>query len=173
VTGLLLVLVLALIMKMQAPTGGNTTAAVGSARVLGRENAAGVVPEMLAMLDAWEQEGDFDVTLPSWPPSGTRTDAQELEIHNEGLTNATTASTSAHGHGCAIDVWMPGFDPGKSFDDQPDVWALQQRFGAWAESKGYRWGYRWANQYGFGPYGDAVHFELSNWTSYPTIGGVS
>jgi hypothetical protein len=171
---LLVLLVFVIVMKkLQAPSGGNTSAPVGGARVLGRENAAGVLPEMLALLDAWELEGDFDVTLPSWPPAGTRTDSQELELHNEGLTNATTARNSAHGHAAALDVWMVDFDPHKSFDEQPEVWARQQRFGEWAESKGFRWGFRWANQYGFGPYGDAVHFELANWTSFPFVGGVS
>lgn len=136
-----------------------------SGRVQNRERAAGVAPELSALLDAWELEGTHQVQIgggPSWPYNGgvRRDAAAQAAAFAAGLSNAQQLSDTAHGRGGALDVWPAGFNPNRGFETQPGMEQLFKVFGQWAESKGFVWGGRWSTP-------DLPHVELRNWRSLP------
>jgi hypothetical protein len=155
------------------PSGGATDAR-GASRatpaVLNRERAAGVRPELLTLLDAWEREGTHAVMVA--PDGGARIGpeaaAKQAAFFKSGASKAATLADTPHGRGAALDVYPVGFNPGKSMDSQPDMRARFRVFGEWAERKGFVWGGRWAS---FGPDGDAPHIELQNWRRFPMPAG--
>lgn len=143
--------------------------AKGRGRVLARERADGVHPELKALLDAWEHEGTHVVVVaggPTWPYSGgLRTDEEQSAAHAGGLSNASNLKDTPHGRGAALDIWPAGFNPNADFTAQPHMRALMADFGTWAESYGLVWGGRWKTA--TWPDGDMAHVELKNWRSLP------
>lgn len=150
--------------------GGSVAAAAPSTRratVYNRWAAAGVHPQMQALLDLWEQEGWFNVEVGTpfagFPGGGLRVAADaagQLAACQSGLSNACTLADTPHGRGGALDIWPEGFIPTKSYAEQPGTRELMIAFGQWAKSKGYVWGGDWANP-------DYPHVEMRNWRSLP------
>lgn len=128
--------------------------------VQNRIRARGAHPAMLRLLDLWEQEGWFPITVA--PEGGLRTDAaKQAGYCKAGLSNACTLDQTPHGRGGALDLWPVGFDPRIPLDQQPEIRDAWQLFGAWGEAKGYRWGGRWTSPV------DYPHFELGYWSQLP------
>lgn len=147
-----------------AASSGTFTLGAGS-RVLYRERADGVHPDLQWLLDEWEREGTFVVQIaggPDWPyPGGVRTDeATQQAAAAAGLSAATSLAQTPHGRAAALDVWPDGFNPHLTFDAQPGQLQLMQTFGAWAESKGFTWGGRFSTP-------DYPHVEIVNWRNLP------
>ena len=138
-----------------------------SARVLNRDRARGVLPDLLALLDAWELEGAHTVTIA--PDGGLRTDAaKQAGYAASGNSNATTLEQTPHGRGAALDVWPTDFADYVSgpWTDVPEaIKAKFEAFGVFAEQRGLVWGGRWRGA-GFAN-GDQPHVELQNWRAYP------
>jgi hypothetical protein len=131
--------------------------------------AAGVHPGMQALLDAWENEGWFDVMVgepfAGFPGGGLRTAADaagQAAACQADLSNACTLADTPHGRGAALDIWPVGFVPTKSHAEQPLPGMLERmmEFGRWARSKGYEWGGDWADP-------DYPHVQLRAWRSLP------
>jgi hypothetical protein len=129
-----------------------------------RPPADGVHPAIRALLDAWEREGTHIVVIGgggSWPSGGLRVDeSSQAAAAAAGLSSAATLATTPHGRGAALDVWPEGFNPHRSFEEQPGMRELMVVFGEWAEAKGFAWGGRWAKP-------DMPHVELRDWRSLP------
>ena len=156
-------------MKTTDDVGGSTDAR-GASRasplVLNVERAAGVRPELRALLDDWAREGTHPVLVA--PDGGLRFGAadaaKQAAFFASGASKAATLADTPHGRGAALDVWPVGFAPGKTMDSQPTMRARFQVFGEWAERKGFTWGGRWKS---FGVDGDAPHVEIPNWRRLP------
>lgn len=139
------------------------------ANVFNREVANGVHPDLQRLLDLWEQEGSFDVTV----ASGVRTQAQQSAAYNAGLTRASDVSTTPHGRGAALDIHPSGFNPNACFASQPGMLDLMNAFGQWAEQQGFTWGGRFSGYYSpackdiDNVTGDRPHVEIKNWQSLP------
>lgn len=128
--------------------------------VQNRIRARGAHPAMFGLLDLWEQEGWFPITVA--PDGGLRTDAaKQRRFCETGVSNACTLDQTPHGRGGALDLWPVGFNPKISLDQQPEIKEKFQLLGAWGESKGYRWGGRWTKPV------DYPHFELGYWAQLP------
>lgn len=141
-----------------------------------RDLARGVHPSLQALLDAWELEGWFPVTIahgtygPITYVGGLRSSAsQQASTAGAGLSRASTLASTPHGRGAALDVWPVGFDPTKPFSAQPNMQQLMQAFGEFAERRGLVWGGRWVNfkPAGAEVAGDWPHVEVKNWRSLP------
>jgi hypothetical protein len=140
--------------------------------IFNRERASGVHPDLQALLDAWLQEGTFDISIGGgggFPNGGLRTQGDVDTAAAAGLSNATELSQTAHGRGGAIDVWPAGFNPFRSFDEQPGMQDLMRSFGQWAQSKGFVWGGTFGGFYSSSARvtGDWPHVEMRNWRSLP------
>lgn len=143
-------------------------------RVRNRDAADGVHPDLLALLDAWDKDGTFDVIVA--PNGGLRTDEDtQANLASGGLSRATTLKTTPHGRGAALDVWPVGFNAyGPTLSEQPESMAQFTEFGAFAKARGLVWGGDWTNfkqsaaqKDGIDPGGDWPHVELASWTSLP------
>lgn len=141
-----------------------------------RELARGVHPDLQALLDAWEREGWFPVTIGSGTfggiayNGGLRTSAvAQAKTAGAGLSKASTLASTPHGRGAALDVWPVGFDPARPFSAQPQMQQLMQAFGEFAERRGLVWGGRWKNFMSPGAEvaGDWPHVEVPHWASLP------
>ena len=137
-----------------------------------RELAAGVHPQLQALLDDWNANGTHPVRIGD--NGGLRTDSLiQQAIAASGLSKATNLATTAHGRGAALDVWPVGFNPNASFASQPAMMALMQVFGEFAEARGYKWGGRWQIKFtpeqkaGLAPPGDWPHVEMPDWVALP------
>jgi hypothetical protein len=151
------------------------------ARVSGRAYAAGVHPALPALLDLWDQFGWFDVTVA--PPfkmlsgdyidGGLRTDeAVQGEAQAEGLSKAGDLYSTPHGRGAALDIYPVGFDPHRSFEDQPEMAGLMAQFASWASQQTVVLGQGTPTQQSFTFYpginfGDYPHIEIKGWQSLP------
>lgn len=165
-----LVLVAAGVLLLAGGAASEAAAAPGSGRraqVLNRWAAEGVHPGMQALLDAWENEGWFDVEVGTpfagFPGGGLRLPsdaAGQAKACQEGLSNACTLADTPHGRGAALDIWPVGFVPTKTYAQQPGMLEKMQEFGRWAASKGWVWGGNWSNP-------DYPHVELKNWRALP------
>lgn len=168
-----LALALLAVVVVMTARGSSTTGATCS--VLHRERAAGVHPALQQLLDAWTNEGDFDVVVGGGagvPGGGLRTQDEEDEAVAEGNTLSSSLASTPHGRGAALDVWPAGFAYSLPFSAQPGMQDLMRRFGEWAEGKGYTWGGRWGVSFGNGEdgrplHGDWPHVEISGWQSLP------
>lgn len=142
--------------------------AVGTGRVMHRERADGVHPDLLWLLDEWERDGTHVVEIaggPNWsPPGGLRTNpAEQSAAAAGGLSNASTLASTPHGRGAALDVWPYGFNPHRSYDaaDQlPDAHALMMTFADFAAARGFVVGRDFKTP-------DDPHVELANWVALP------
>ncbi len=136
-------------------------------RVRYRERAEGVLPPLVALLDAWDAEGTHDVMVA--PDGGLRTDeARQAGYASSGTSNAATLEDTPHGRGAALDVYPVSFLPYISgrWEDVPGPVKLEfATFGRFAEARGLKWGGRWSSSRF--PNGDQPHVELPNWRSYP------
>lgn len=151
----------------------NTTNSNGQpgmgATVYDREVADGVHPDLQRLLDLWEQEGSFDIRV----ASGVRTQAEQTQNYQLGLTRASDVSTTPHGRGAALDIHPVGFNPNACFASQPGMLDLMNQFGQWAESQGFVWGGRFSGYYSpacktiDNVTGDRPHVELKGWQSLP------
>lgn len=129
-------------------------------QVTGRNNLAGVRPELLRFMAWWNVNGPFPLRV----TSGFRTDAQQAALYAQGrstpgqiVTYAKTASDSAHGRAAAIDAYP--FDGSKIILDMDDPrWAT---YGAIAQSRGLAWGGTWSRLM------DKPHVEVPGWQSFP------
>lgn len=156
-------------------TPGTGPIRLDTGRVRRRDLTAGVHPRLVELLDHWEREGWFDVVIAHGTygkityVGGLRTDsAQQAATAGAGLSNASTLRSTAHGRGCALDVWPLGFDPTKPFSAQPGMQQLMQAFGEWAERRGFIWGGRWKFQApGAEVAGDWPHIEVPGWQNMP------
>lgn len=141
----------------------------GGATVFNREVARGVHPALQNLLDAWEQEGWFDVVV----ASGVRTQAQQAANYAAGLTKASDVSTTPHGRGAALDIHPAGFDQSKCFAGQPGMLDKMNAFGNWAKTKGMVWGGDFSGYYSpackaiDNVQGDRPHVEIAGWRSLP------
>lgn len=144
----------------------------GPKRVRGREFAQGVHPALIGLLDLWDKEGWFNVTVapPFVLPSGyaveggLRTDeAAQRAIAQAGLSKAFDLKSTAHGRGAALDIHPEGFDPHRDFSTQPEMAGLMAQFASWASQKvidGVEF-YPGIN------FGDYPHIEIKGWRSLP------
>ncbi len=152
-----------------------------SVRVSGRAYAQGVHPALIGLLDLWDQQGWFDVTVA--PPfkmasgdyidGGLRTDAAaQGEAQAEGLSNAGDLASTAHGRGAALDIYPVGFDPHQNFDNQQEMAGLMAQFASWASQQTVVLGQGTPTQQSFTFYpginfGDYPHIEIKGWQSLP------
>jgi hypothetical protein len=169
-------LLVSLVLALGALGLGATVGAI-SGRVRNRERAAGVLPELVGLMDAWEERGTFDVVVA--PGGGLRTSEDEQAGYAaNGTSTATTLKDTPHGRGAALDLWPVAF-----LDFVPRylggtaarwaTWAevsepvkLQfSELGRFGEALGLTWGGRWRSS-AF-PNGDQPHFQLPNWSRYP------
>lgn len=142
-------------------------------RVSGQEWTAGVHPRLLALLEAWDENGTHDVVVPGpellaairGPPAGVRRDpAAQAAAYEAGLTEARALTDTAHGVGAALDVWPVGFNPRVPWEQQPAHIREQfLAFGRFAEARGLVWGGRWRSAKL--PHGDQPHVQLPDWRS--------
>lgn len=146
-------------------------------RVRARERAAGVLPELLALLDAWEAEGTHDVIVA--PDGGLRTDAAlQATYASTGGSEASRLEDTPHGRGAALDVWPVAFldyvpkalggnaARWATWAEVPDSVKVQFRaFGDFAKKRGLVWGGDWRSS--TFPNGDQPHVQLRDWRSYP------
>lgn len=137
------------------------------AQVLNRWEAFGVHPDLQALLDAWEREGWFNVQIgtpfANFPGGGLRTAADaagQAAACASGLSKACDLTSTPHGRGAALDIWPEGFDPLRTYDQQPGTKEAMISFGQWAQSKGFTWGGAWADP-------DYPHVEITAWRSLP------
>lgn len=148
--------------------GAAVAAGRGGGRVLYRERADGVHPDLQWLLDQWESEGSHVVEIaggPNWPhPGGLRSsELGQAATAAMGLSKAVTLQETPHGRGAALDVWPRGFRPDRSYaaaDQLPGARELMATFGAFARSRGLVWGGLWSTP-------DDPHVELCNWRSLP------
>lgn len=144
------------------------------ARIINREAARGVHPDLQRFLDLWEERGPFDVRigqLPGFPGGALRTAsdaAGQAAACTANLSDACDLASTPHGRGAALDLWPEGvgFNPYLPWDQwTPEVRAAFQTIGEFAEAAGLTWGGRWrSNTF---PHGDQPHVELKNWRSLP------
>lgn len=156
--------------RMFQTAQGNPSVNAGSAQVLERQRADGVHPDVQALLDAWTQEGTFDVTVAggAYPGGGLRSALDVAKAASMGLSNATSLSTTPHGRGAAIDLWPAGFNPDSTMTAQPDAMAKFQQLGAFYQSHGFVWGGGFTSIVApDGTQGDLPHGEMQNWQSLP------
>lgn len=137
----------------------------GRVRVLFRERADGVRPELQALLDAWDAEGTHEVLIPAWPPGGVRTQEQQQRLFAQGWSGAASVEDSAHGSArAAVDVWPVDFLPYVYGAWEAVPQAVRERFrtfGLFAEARGLEWGGRWRTT--ALPNGDQPHVQLRGW----------
>lgn len=146
-------------------------------RVLERARAAGVAPELVALLDAWDVSGPHAVLVA--PYGGLRTTQEDQsKLAELGMSAATNLATTPHGRGAALDVWPVAFlaHVPRSWGGTASRWSTWDEvdepikaqfatFGAFAEARGLQWGGRWrSSKY---PSGDQPHVELPNWQRLP------
>jgi D-alanyl-D-alanine carboxypeptidase len=137
-----------------------------------KERAAGVHPELRALLDAWDAFGTHKAVVAY--EGGKRTDAaKQASYAASGTSNAATLETTPHGRGAAVDVYPASFLPHlalrTAWPDLPQqVRDEFEAFGVFAEGRGFTWGGRWRSAKF--PYGDQPHVELRNWKSLPFPG---
>lgn len=157
---LLLIGVAVMVMSLGATRGGRVTG--GAVFVYHRERADGVHPQLQQLLDAWAREGTHNVVVADYPgPGGLRTDeAEQQELHADGLSGAASLIDTPHGRGAALDVHPEGFDPHRGFGSQADAELRLRAFGEFAERYGFVWGGRWSKP-------DMPHVELPNWRALP------
>ncbi len=127
---------------------------LGAPKVFERQRAAGIHPDLQKALDEWSKYGPFPIMVGD--NGGLRNDATQLMLYMRGVTNAITASTSAHGRGAAVDLW-PVVDGQPTFNNT----ALYQQMGKWFKDRGFIWGGDWKSPV------DMPHIEIPNWTSLP------
>lgn len=152
---------------LAGPSISDAAATISGSKITNRSAANGVSFQMQALLDLWEAQGWFTVSIATpfagFPGGGLRTasDAAGQQAACEGgLSNACTLSTTPHGRGGALDIWPLGFNPLLTFDAQPGMLDLMTQFGQWAQSQGYTWGGAWTTP-------DYPHVEEKDWTSLP------
>lgn len=141
-------------------------------QVSGRAYAVGVHPALIGLLDLWDEQGWFPITVA--PPfkmasgdyisGGLRTDAAvQGEAQAEGLSKAGDLYSTPHGRGAALDIYPVGFDPHQNFDNQPEMAGLMAQFGSWASQQT-------VQGFSFYPginFGDYPHIEIKGWQSLP------
>lgn len=153
-----------------AGTPGGQSVPIGEARVFNRERADGVHPSLQALLNAWEAQGTFHVTVAggSFPNGGLRGELDVAKAQALGVSRAEDLSQTAHGRGAAIDVWPLNFDPFKSFQEQPDMFPLFMEWAAFVERHGFKSGRHFTNIVApDGVVGDWPHAEMYDWRSLP------
>lgn len=162
--------------EVQAATG---------VRVLNRELAErdGVRPELLWLLDEWEREGthvvrvfEGDKALPSG--SVRYSDAAQAAAAAANLSRAKDVNSTPHGYKwrAALDLHPKGFNPWRSFAEQPGMFEKAKAFALWAEGKVHPNGTRFLSGKNFnigpapdGVMGDWVHVEILGWRQLPPL----
>lgn len=162
----------AFVVTLRTTRGG--TATVGEAcLVLHRERADGVHPQLQQLLDVWSREGTHNIVIAGGTVRGVRyvgglrTQADQDEAAEHGLTKAPALVDTAHGRGAALDVWPEGFDPSRGFTTQPEAHAQALAFLDFAERYGFDTGRNYAMVAPDGTRGDLVHVQLPNWRMLP------
>lgn len=152
---------------LAGPSIADAAATISGSKITNRSAATGVSPEMQHLLDLWEAQGWFTISIgvpfAGFPGGGLRTAADaggQQAACEGGLSNACTLATTPHGRGGALDIWPQGFNPLLTFDAQPGMLDLMTQFGQWAQSQGYTWGGSWATP-------DYPHVEEKDWPSLP------
>lgn len=126
-------------------------------KILHRDRAIGVHPDLLAFLDWWEANGPFDLTIPQ--DGGLRTDQRKQALFfATNVSGAASLDKTPHGRGGALDL-IPIFG---SFIDWKNPEPFQQ-MGVIAEQRGLVWGGRWHKP-------DRDHVELKSWKELPMPG---
>ncbi len=144
-----------------------------SVRVFNIDRASGCRPELLDLLDQWKIHGTFDLTVAEDGGYRFGPAAEWVQGHffKMGLSKAATLRDTPHGRRCAVDCHPVGFDPHKSFAEQPEP-GMREKFKTWGvfvELCGLTWGGRFG---GFGKDGDMPHAEIPLWrTRYQFPGG--
>lgn len=142
----------------------------GGAKVFHRERLQGVHPKLVAFLDWWERNGDFPLVV----TSGVRTEAEQRALYAQGrttagsiVTNAASASQTAHGRGGAIDVYPAVLNAtGTAVAAVQDKdWTKFQLIGERAKAFGLAWGGD------FKTLRDGPHLEVPGWQSIPMPDG--
>lgn len=158
--------------------GGAVNAAAAEpsrrARVINRQAARGVHPELQGFLDWWEFNGPFDIEigqLAGFPGGGLRTEADaggQAAACAADLSAACSIIDTPHGRGAALDLWPVGFgfNPWLPWAQQPaEIKAAFAKIGQLAEVYGLEWGGRWRTAQM--PDGDQPHVQMRNWRSLP------
>lgn len=167
-------------------TGGDDV--TGGNLVFHRERADGVDDRLQAFLDYWDANGPFPITIPA--NGGIRTDATQAGLFAQGrstpgpnagmaghsslgdkVTNASTASTTAHGHAGALDIYPAVLNASgtavasvRTGGQGTADWALFQTIGRLAKAHGLRWGGDFSSPV------DGPHVEVPDWQSLPIAG---
>lgn len=163
-------LIIAVAALLLLTSGGAQAVKNLTRKVKNRENAEGCDARLQAALDAWEAQGEFDIVVAD--EGGLRTDEAEQEkLFASGLSRAANLASTAHGRGAALDLYPDGFDPHRSWAEQPlGEQMVKGYFYAMAtffESRGLVWGGRWKG------FPDWPHFEVPDWQSLPFPPNVS
>ncbi len=129
--------------------------------VLKIDRAEGCRPELRKLLSDWVEEGSHDVIVAEdgGYRVGPEAEAKQETFFATGMSKARTLKETPHGRRCAVDVWPVGFNPHRSFDDQPGMRDKFLLWGRFVESKGFKWGGRFKS---FGD-GDMPHCEIPAW----------
>lgn len=139
--------------------------------VFHRSRAAGVDRRLLEFLDWWEAFGPFPIMVGD--RGGVRTDAEQAALFAQGrtvpgdiVTNASTASSTAHGHGGALDLYpvRPTSDGKRIAAVLDKELMLFEQIGHLAESHGLVWGGRFNTAT---LKADRPHVEVPNWRLLP------
>lgn len=130
-----------------------------------RARAKGVHPTLIAFLDWWEENGEFDILVA--PDGGVRTDpAVQLAAFNAGNSKARTLDQTPHGRAAALDLWPVGFQANRDWAGQKDQ-TMMDKFRtigtAWKENFGGVWGGDWLANPGDAIGWDAAHCEIKGW----------
>lgn len=132
-------------------------------RVWHRQRAAGVRPELIAFLDAWDSYGEAPFPVVVCPDGGLRTDeAKQHALFVAGKTKAETLANTPHGRGAAVDVAPYRLVKGRYAPD----FSVKDDFriiGEFAEALGLVWGGR------FHGFFDGPHIQIRDWRSLPMV----
>lgn len=158
-------------------------------RVLNLEvaEAAGVRAPLLWLMREWERDGTHAVRIfegdRALPSGAVRfDDASQAAAAAAGLSKARDVNATAHGPKwrAALDVHPVGFNPWRSFSEQPGMFDLVKAFVAWAERQVYvapdgrEYRFKSGKDFPIGPApdgvtGDWVHVEILGWRSLPPL----
>lgn len=148
---------------------------------------AGVRKPLLWLLREWDAKGSHPVRVfegdKALPSGAVRfTDAEQAAAAGAGLSKAKDVNATAHGPKwrAALDVHPMGFNPWRSFKEQPGMFDRVKAFVAFAENAvfvdddGTEYRFQSGKNFPIGPapdgvMGDWVHIEILGWRSLPPL----
>ncbi len=133
------------------------------------DRAAGVLPELLALMAEWDALGPFDLVVVEH--GGVRwTEAEQRALAERGVSKAWSLAATPHGHRAGLDAAPWERDPRTGL--WGPAWGAAAKFSTWgefAEARGFTWGGR------FRSIQDEPHVEIPGWETLPLAdsGGVA